>query len=65
MPDTVISERMAVSVFSRAIMTGRAAELLEHLFDGGGVMIDPDSQDGLILIPALDIQRLAKGDFDA
>jgi hypothetical protein len=58
----VISEQMAMNIFWRAIKTQRAAELLNHLFEGGGVTLDITTPDGLILIPAADIEALARGD---
>jgi len=37
----VITEELASAIFRRAITDGRAAELLEALFDGGMVVLDP------------------------
>jgi hypothetical protein len=59
----VISEEVAALIFWRAIKAHRAAELLDHLFEGGGVTVDPRTGD-LIMIPASDIDKLARGDHD-
>lgn len=37
----MITEELASAIFRRAIADGRAAELLEALFDGGMVVLDP------------------------
>lgn len=40
-PDGPISEAFARRIFRQAIIEGRAAELLDCLFDGGSVTVDP------------------------
>lgn len=58
-------EQTAAAIFGIAIRDGRAAELLMHLFDGGGVTLDTSKgvgygEVGIILIPAAHIQQLAE-----
>jgi hypothetical protein len=48
---------IARAIFTRALETDRAGELLSCLFDGGSCSIDPDGE--LILLPAGEVQRLA------
>lgn len=49
---------MAQVIFRMALESGRSGELLSHLFEGGGVTVDPESRT-LILIPPSVIQDLA------
>lgn len=51
---------LARYVFLKAVKDGRAGELLYHLFDGGGVTIDPDTKE-MILIPASVLEQMTEG----
>lgn len=42
---------LASYVFVKAVKDGRAGELLYHLFDGGGVTVDPETKE-MVLLPA-------------
>jgi hypothetical protein len=48
-----MSEQFARAIFEKAIAEGRAAELLEALFDGATVTIDPITHDLVIAWLAL------------
>jgi hypothetical protein len=45
-----IPEEAAANILRVAIQRGRAAEMLECLWDGGAVTVDPESLD-LVMIP--------------
>ncbi len=57
-----MNEKHARMIFAVAISNSRAAELLEHLFDGGGVTLDvgPDGPHDIILISPADLEQLAR-----
>jgi ATP phosphoribosyltransferase len=61
---TTIPETQAAMMFKIAIAEGRAAELLEALFEGCGVTLHrPDGaiRPTIIIIPKSEIERLASG----
>jgi len=53
-------EASARAIFAIAIRDNQCAELLNHLFEGGGVTIDVRDSGSLILIPTLEIERIAR-----
>lgn len=52
-------DAIAVRAFTEAMREERAGELLQHLFDGGGVTWHPDT--GIVWIPTDVITELATG----
>jgi hypothetical protein len=63
----MMRESHAADIFQTAINTGRAAELLQALFEGAGVTLQPDPNGGrwpeLVIIPASEIGRVTKESF--
>jgi hypothetical protein len=59
-PSGYVSEELARAIFARAMLDGRCAELLDHLFDGGGVTLDASSGD-LVLVSDDFLSQLAAG----
>lgn len=54
-------DAVAQNLFNRAIQTGKAGELLEHLFDGDGATIDATTGH-IVYLPADMLEALASGD---
>lgn len=57
---TEIPEQFAAQIFQKAIADGRAAELLECLFDGGSVTIDSQTGD-LVMVTVSMLAQLGEG----
>lgn len=51
---------IATLAFAAAIRERRPGELLQHLFDGGGLTFNPDDPEHPIWIPASEIIRLTE-----
>jgi len=54
-----MNETIAAAILQRAIDTGRAGELLEKLFDGASVTLDPSGE--LVYLEADMIARMLGG----
>ena len=57
--ETHMNETIAAAILQRAIDTGRAGELLEKLFDGASVTLDPSGE--LVYLEADMIARMLGG----